>query len=54
MNADEREAIGRGIYADGLAVSCWCDTEVVIVARDLVARGWTGTCGAPDCKEPAT
>lgn len=47
---DATPRIPGGAY---LEVTCWCETEVIEVHRDLLAAGLTRSCGAPHCSPPS-
>lgn len=35
-----------------LCVLCWCEAAVVLVKREDLAAGKTGSCGHPGCEQP--
>jgi hypothetical protein len=41
------------IRLDDVAITCWCEAEVLHLPRSYVLEGRTDTCGRPDCHEAA-
>lgn len=52
MNRQDLTELGRGITLTTVTVYCWCESEIVVVSKRLLAQGITKSCGQPRCKAP--
>lgn len=42
---------GTRNHGPRLAVTCWCESQVLLIPRSWVLEGQTDTCGQPGCRQ---